>query len=198
MTGREGDKRLGIKTTGREDVASAHYAPYEPTPYPVLERLAQSGWLGREHRLLDYGCGKGRVVFYLAAAVGCQATGIDQSPRLIREALENRQACRAGDRVRLACCLAEQYPIGDENAFFFFNPFSSTVFEAVLRRLRQSWYANPRQMLLLCYYPSPEYIQCLEGCPEIQRLGSIDCSDLFRRNPRERIEVYALPEPIRP
>lgn len=198
MTGREGDKRLGIKTTGREDVASAHYAPYEPTPYPVLERLAQSGWLGREHRLLDYGCGKGRVVFYLAAAVGCQATGIDQSPRLIREALENRQACRAGDRVRLACCLAEQYPIGDENAFFFFNPFSSTVFEAVLRRLRQSWYANPRQMLLLCYYPSPEYIQCLEGCPEIQRLGSIDCSDLFRRNPRERIEVYVLPEPIRP
>ncbi|HIR99991.1 MAG TPA: class I SAM-dependent methyltransferase [Candidatus Excrementavichristensenella intestinipullorum] len=198
MTGREGDKRLGIKTTGREDVASAHYAPYEPTPYPVLERLAQSGWLGREHRLLDYGCGKGRVVFYLAAAVGCQATGIDQSPRLIREALENRQACRAGDRVRLACCLAEQYPIGDENAFFFFNPFSSTVFEAVLRRLRQSWYANPRQMLLLCYYPSPEYIQCLEGCPEIRRLGSIDCSDLFRRNPRERIEVYALPEPIRP
>lgn len=198
MTGREGDKRLGIKTTGREDVASAHYAPYEPTPYPVLERLAQSGWLGREHRLLDYGCGKGRVVFYLAAAVGCQATGIDQSPRLIREALENRQACRAGDRVRLACCLAEQYPIGDENAFFFFNPFSSTVFEAVLRRLRQSWYANPRQMLLLCYYPSTEYIQCLEGCPEIQRLGSIDCSDLFRRNPRERIEVYALPEPIRP
>lgn len=198
MTGREGDKRLGIKTTGREDVASAHYAPYEPTPYPVLERLAQSGWLGREHRLLDYGCGKGRVVFYLAAAVGCQATGIDQSPRLIREALENRQACRAGDRVRLACCLAEQYPIGDENAFFFFNPFSSTVFEAVLRRLRQSWYANPRQMLLLCYYPSPEYIQCLEGCPEIQRLNSIDCSDLFRRNPRERIEVYALPEPIRP
>lgn len=198
MTGREGDKRLGIKTTGREDVASAHYAPYEPTPYPVLERLAQSGWLGREHRLLDYGCGKGRVVFYLAAAVGCQATGIDQSPRLIREALENRQACRAGGRVRLACCLAEQYPIGDENAFFFFNPFSSTVFEAVLRRLRQSWYANPRQMLLLCYYPSPEYIQCLEGCPEIQRLGSIDCSDLFRRNPRERIEVYALPEPIRP
>lgn len=198
MTGREGDKRLGIKTTGREDVASAHYAPYEPTPYPVLERLAQSGWLGREHRLLDYGCGKGRVVFYLAAAVGCQATGIDQSPRLIREALENRQACRAGDRVRLACCLAEQYPIGDENAFFFFNPFSLTVFEAVLRRLRQSWYANPRQMLLLCYYPSPEYIQCLEGCPEIRRLGSIDCSDLFRRNPRERIEVYALPEPIRP
>lgn len=198
MTGREGDKRLGIKTTGREDVASAHYAPYEPTPYPVLERLAQSGWLGREHRLLDYGCGKGRVVFYLAAAVGCQATGIDQSPRLIREALENRQACRAGDQVRLACCLAEQYPIGDENAFFFFNPFSLTVFEAVLRRLRQSWYANPRQMLLLCYYPSPEYIQCLEGCPEIQRLNSIDCSDLFRRNPRERIEVYALPEPIRP
>lgn len=198
MTGREGDKRLGIKTTGREDVASAHYAPYEPTPYPVLERLAQSGWLGREHRLLDYGCGKGRVVFYLAAAVGCQATGIDQSPKLIREAMENRTACRAGGRVRLACCLAEQYPIGDENAFFFFNPFSSTVFEAVLRRLRQSWYANPRQMLLLCYYPSPEYIQCLEGCPEIQRLCSIDCSDLFRRNPRERIEVYALPEPIRP
>ncbi len=193
MTDREGDKRLGIKTTGREDTASAHYAPYEPTPYPVLERLAQSGYLNRKCRLLDYGCGKGRVAFYLAATVGCQVTGIDCSPKLIRAAMENRKSCRAGDRVRLACCLAEQYPVGDEDAFFFFNPFSQTVFQAVLRRLKQSWYANPRNMLLLCYYPSEEYIECLEAEPEMQRLDGIDCSDLFRGNPREYIVVYALP-----
>ena len=38
------DKLLQIKTTGRDDVnADQYHHPYEPTPYPVLERLLDSG-----------------------------------------------------------------------------------------------------------------------------------------------------------
>ena len=38
------DKMLKIKTTGRDDShADAFCYPYEPTPYCVLERLANSG-----------------------------------------------------------------------------------------------------------------------------------------------------------
>ena len=70
MNDREWDKRLRIRTTGREDETNANYSPYEPTPYPVLERLADSGLIRRKDRLLDYGCGKGRVAFYLASVVG--------------------------------------------------------------------------------------------------------------------------------
>lgn len=56
------DKLLQIKTTGRDDSNSDQYHyPYEPTPYIVLERLANSGLIRKKDVVLDYGCGKGRV-----------------------------------------------------------------------------------------------------------------------------------------
>lgn len=195
MTEREWDKRLRIKTIGREDEANANYSPYEPTPYPVLERLAQSGYIRRKNYLLDYGCGKGRVAFFMASAVGCRVNGIDQSQKLIDIAKENRRSCRAGDRVALFCRLAEQHELTGEDAFFFFNPFSEKVFEGVLRRIIKSWYERPRKIVLLCYYPSQAYIELLENAPEISRLEGVDCRDLFNaKNPREYIAVYALSE----
>lgn len=191
MTDREWDKRLHIRTIGREDESSADCSPYEPTPYAVLRRLADSGHIRRKDRLLDYGCGKGRAVFFMAAVVGCRATGIDHSQKLIGIAMENRRASRLGDRVALVCSRAEQFEIGEENAFFFFNPFSGRIFESVVRRLTQSWRERPRALTLFCYYPSEEYVRCLEGVPEADRIDEIDCGDLFGGgNPRERILVY--------
>lgn len=196
MTDREWDRRLHIKTIGREDEASADYSPYEPTPYAVLQRLADSGWLRRKDRLLDYGCGKGRAVFFLASVVGCRVTGVDYAQKLIDLARENRRTSKLGDRVKLVCGLAEQHEIGDENAFFFFNPFSEKVFAAVLRRLAQSWRAHPRTMTLFCYYPSEAYLQCLEDADGLSHAGDIDCSDLFNgKNPRERIAIYRFDAP---
>ena len=59
------DKLLQIKTTGRDDSNSDQYRyPYEPTPYSVLERLANSSLISKKDVLLDYGCGKGRVDFF--------------------------------------------------------------------------------------------------------------------------------------
>lgn len=194
MTEREWDKRLHVRTIGREDESNANYSPYEPTPYAVLERLAHSGVVTRKQRLLDYGCGKGRVAFFLATTVGCRVTGIDQSQKLIDLAKENRRASRTGDRVRLECCLAEQYEPAEEDVFFFFNPFSEKVFEGVLRRILRSWRENPRPLAVICYYPSEEYIQCLDDTPELAHFTTIDCRDLFGgKNPRERIEVYRFP-----
>ncbi len=191
MTEREWDRRLHIRTIGREDESNANYSPYEPTPYPVLQRLADSGLVRRKDWLLDYGCGKGRAAFFMASAVGCRVTGIDQSQKLIEIAKENLRSARLGDRVTLSCCLAERYEIQSENAFFFFNPFSEKVFAGVLRRLERSWMEAPRALTLLCYYPSEAYVRCLDAAEHAFRLDEIDCGDLFsKNNPRERIIAY--------
>ena len=187
MTEREWDRRLHIRTIGREDETQANYSPYEPTPYAVLERLAQSGHLRKRDHLLDYGCGKGRVACFMASMVGCRVTGIDHSRKLIDIALQNRRDSRTGDRVTLRCCRAEQYSPADENAFFFFNPFSEKIFENVLRRLTQTG----REMKLICYYLSEAWLQCLEG---VEQIDDIDCSDLFNgHDSREHIAIYRLP-----
>ena len=188
MTEREWDKRLRIRTVGREDEDNPHYSPYEPTPYAVLQRLADSGHIRRRDHLLDYGCGKGRVAFFMASVVGCRVTGIDHSPKLIDMAKENRRSSRLGDRVALVCALAEQYELHDENVFFFFNPFSEKVFEGVVRRLM-----TREDGKLILYYPSVEYTAFLSTLPEFEHVDTIDCGDLFNgRNDRERIEVYRL------
>ena len=198
MTEREWDKRLRIKTIGREDESDPNYSPYEPTPYSVLERLADSGHVKRKTRLLDYGCGKGRVAFFMASAVGCRVTGIDKSQKLIDIARENRRTSRLGDRVALSCCLAEQYEVRDEDAFFFFNPFSEKVFEAVLRRIVSSLYENPRPLTLICFYPSDAHIECLGNFIEFRRIDDIDCNDLFngKWNSRERVVVLRTDDSI--
>ena len=50
------DKLLQIKTSGRDDSNSDQYHyPYEPTPYSVLERLANSGLIRIKDMLLDLG-----------------------------------------------------------------------------------------------------------------------------------------------
>lgn len=195
MTEREWDKRLHIRTIGREDESDANCSPYEPTPYPVLERLAESGHIQRKDRLVDFGCGKGRVAVFMASVVGCRVRGVDYSRKLIDIAEENRRASRTGDRVTLECRRAERCEIRDENAFFFFNPFSERIFEDVLRLIVKSWRGNPRKMTVICYYPSEAYLQILDEAPELEKLDDIDCGDLFGgKNARERIVVYGVRE----
>lgn len=188
MTEREWDKRLHVKTIGREDEDNPHYSPYEPTPYSVLQRLADSGHVDRKDWLLDYGCGKGRVAFFMASVIGCRVTGIDHSRKLIDMAKENRRASGLGDRVMLKCCLAEQYEVQSENVLFFFNPFSVKVFGGVVRRLPEKGAGK-----LILYYPSDEYMARLNLMPEIEPVDTIDCADLFNgKNARERIEIFRL------
>ena len=191
MNEREWDKRLHIRTIGREDESNPNYSPYEPTPYSVLGRLADSGYIRRKDRLLDYGCGKGRVALFMASVVGCRAAGIDHAQKLIDLAVENRRSARLGDRVTFACTRAEQYEIRDENVFYFFNPFSGAIFDSVLRRIGQSRRESPRPMTVICYFPSEAYIRCLDAVPDLKPIDDIDCNDLFSsRSPRERIVVY--------
>ena len=72
------DKLLKIRTTGRDDSKADQYRyPYEPTPYSVLERLANSGLIRKNNTLIDYGCGKGRVDYFMAYQTKCKSIGIE-------------------------------------------------------------------------------------------------------------------------
>ena len=83
---------LKIKTSGRDDSEAdpCHY-PYEPTPYSVLERLANSEYIGKRNVLIDYGCGKGRVDFFLSYQLRCKTIGVEYDERLYKAALRNKE-----------------------------------------------------------------------------------------------------------
>ena len=86
------DRLLRIRTSGRDDTGSDQYKyPYEPTPYSVLERLGNSGEIGKNNTVLDYGCGKGRVDFFLSYQTGCRSVGIEYNERIYHIALKNKE-----------------------------------------------------------------------------------------------------------
>ena len=152
------DKLLKIKTTGRDDSRSDQYCyPYEPTPYGVLERLAYCGYLGKKNHLIDYGCGKGRVDFFLAWQVRCRTTGVEYDERMTKAAEENRQRAVSGTKTSFILENAALFQVPESaDRFYFFNPFSVEILRSVIGRIRESWYEKTREMLLFFYYPSDE------------------------------------------
>ena len=194
------DRLLGIHTTGRDDSRSdTYHYPYEPTPYSVLERLASSGLIRKGNHLLDMGCGKGRVDFFLAYETRCACTGIDFDARMIEIAERNRLHAVPGSRVRFINKPAENCKIPDSvDRIYFFNPFSTEILLKVLARIRASWYRAPRTILLFIYYPSFGFRDALTADPLLVPDREIDCRDLFKNSdPREQILVFRTGEPDR-
>ena len=188
------DQRLGIQTIGRDDSKedASHY-PYEPTPYCVLERLADSGYLDEQCRVVDYGCGKGRVSFYLHRQLKCQCVGVEFDSQIYEEARKNHREGKFSTDVSFVCQDAAQYPVAGADSFYFFNPFSVEILQAVLGQILTDYYQDPREMLLLFYYPSDEYVAHLMTMPELGFVDEIDCGDLFPgKDGRERILIFEI------
>ena len=190
------DKLLQIKTTGRDDSNSDQYRyPYEPTPYPVLERLANSGLIRKKDVVLDYGCGKGRVDFFLSYQTKAKTIGIEYDERIYQGALDNQKTAVSGARTEFAKVRAEEYEVpANVNRYYFFNPFSVELLRKVMARMIESYYENPRETYLFFYYPSEEYISFLMTVDELEFYDEIECGDLFNGNDvRERIMIFLLP-----
>lgn len=187
------DERLRIQTVGRDDSgADLYHHPYEPTPYCVLERLADSGFFGEGDTVLDYGCGKGRVGFFLSYRTNASAIGIEYDAQIYGSALENQKTATA--KADFVLAQGERYAVPKEvNRCYFFNPFSPEILRKVMARILKSYYEDPREIFLFFYYPSDEYIAYLMTVDELEFYDEIECDDLFPGDSRERIMIFQLP-----
>ena len=190
------DKLLQIKTTGRDDSNADQYRyPYEPTPYRVLERLAISDLIRKRDVLLDYGCGKGRVEFFLSYQTKATTIGIEYDERIFQSAIENQKSAISSQKTTFVMTKAEEYNVPSEvNRYYFFNPFSVEILRKVMARIQESYYEDPREILLFFYYPSEAYISYLMAVDELEFYEEIICEDLFEgKDSRERIMIFTLP-----
>ena len=91
MSARKYDRRLGIKTVGlREWDNHHHYNRYEATPYEALDKLFEVYRLEETDRVVDFGCGRGRVAFYIHHRFQVSVTGIEAHDKTYEEALDNK------------------------------------------------------------------------------------------------------------
>ncbi|MGI2328085.1 SAM-dependent methyltransferase [Planococcus sp. YIM B11945] len=193
------DALLGVETEeiqqGFND--SPHFHRYEPTPYQLLDQLFSRYKLQPGDRLVDFGCGKGRLNFYVHYLFGCETAGIEMNETFYKDALKNRDSYekkrkKAKGKIAFHHCMAQDYPISErDNRFYFFNPFSVQIFMTVVNRILLSVEETDREVDLLLFFPGDDYIDFLDQQTEFRLVEEVRLPGA-RRNLRERFLVYRL------
>ena len=147
------------------------------------------------NHFLDYGCGLGRSLFFMASQVGCRASGIEYDYELCEAAIKNLERSKLSEQykksIRIVCTDARTYHVLDEDRFYFFNPFAGEILQIVIGRIRQSYYEHPRQIYLFFYYPYDDAAAALMTAESLSFVDEIDCTDLYEVYDRhERILVF--------
>ena len=169
-----------------------HYHRYEPTPYSGLDELLNQYEIKRSDRVVDFGCGKGRLNFYMHHKCGASAVGIEMNEEFYKEALDNldryaRKVRDSKDKIRFECCLAQEYEINPcDNRFYFFNPFSVQVFMNVVNNILLSVEETGREVDIILYYPSEDYIFFLENQTTFELKREVRLPGAYEKNGNER------------
>ena len=150
---------------------------YDPTPYIVLEELVKENLITGDDTLVDYGCGKGRIGFFLNSQTGCKVIGVDHSERLLKVAKKNLELYGDNGKITYVNTKAEVYRPDEANRFYFYNPFSTKIFRQVLRRIEEAYERNPREILIFFYYSTIEYRTYLPTEHRLDLIKTIEFSE---------------------
>lgn len=201
MGERKQDKLLGIKTIGIREWTGGkiHYNRYEATPYEALSVLCENYKFRDTDKVVDFGCGRGRVAFYLHNRFHLPVTGIEANHKTYEEALENKEIYRLRVKhinapIKFKYGLAQHYKIDKrDNCFYFFNPFSVHIFRKVVHNILRSVEKDRRTVDLILYYPVREYKDFLKTTPFtiINKIIVPGVSDK-----KEKFIIYRLREEI--
>lgn len=97
------------------------------------------------------------------------------------------------NKIQFHHCTAEEYPINpQDNLFYFFNPFTIQIFMVVIKRILLSYEQFQREIELVLYYPSEDYIYFLENHTIFELKREIMLPNVYKNNPNERFLIYKM------
>lgn len=194
------EKLLNIKTSGEQKIFndSPHYNRYEPTSYSVLEILSKQYNFTAEDHIVDFGCGKGRLNFYINHFFDSTVIGIEMNNFFYKQAIDNKRDYlkkhkKKANKINFLNCFAEEYTINPtDNKFYFFNPFSLQIFIKVIENILISVESYERTADIILYYPTYDYIKFIENNTPFILLKEIKSPYLYDNDRRNSFSVYRL------
>lgn len=168
------DASLNIATIGIREWKGKdeeRYNRYEATPYKALEVLFNQYELKPSDTFVDFGAGEGRVSFYVHRKFNIPVKGIENNDKTFDEALINEKSYRyhieeQAAPIHFEYGLAEMYEVDQADThFFFFNPFSVSIFKQVIENIVTSIEAYPRTAEVILYYPLPAFKHVMKQTP---------------------------------
>ena len=147
--------------TGREA-----FFDYVPTSYFFLEKLFKHFPFRTEDHLIDFGCGKGRVLF-MAAINSCECvTGYEINEERYTSLVKNinNYQEKFGRKTVFYTYKDDAQNIEIDtietaNKFFFFNPFHLKIYIKVVNKVMISLKNNPRNIAVFLYQPHVKTIE---------------------------------------
>ncbi|NMA69212.1 MAG: class I SAM-dependent methyltransferase [Desulfitobacterium sp.] len=202
MGERKQDKLLNIKTVGIREWkdSKSQYNRYEATPYKALEVLCENYKFKDAYRVVDFGCGRGRVSFYLHNRFQIPVTGIEANQKTYEEALENKALYRAKAEhipapIEFNYGLAQHFKIDEkDNCFYFFHPFSVNIFRKVINNILRSVEKHKRTVDLILYYPIREYRDFLKTSTPFEIINTMKVPGGTDKD--EIVIIYRLREEV--
>lgn len=163
---------------------------YQGSNYFLLEAIfSYLQKVNANKHIVDYGCGKGRVLVVAAYYGFNEITGIDFAAELCLQAKRNiipTQLKFPETVFRIIHADAAEYPIDDHaNVFFFFNPFREQVMLTVVKNILQSLKKNTREIYVVYINPVHKEIFMSAGFEEVEyfeRLYYIQAS-ILKKSP---------------
>jgi SAM-dependent methyltransferase len=153
------EKHFNVNTKGQisiEDLKINHHESinYVPLSYRHTINILKNLSLDINKRvLLDYGCGKGRVITCAAAQPYKKVIGIKFS-WLINIAQKNIEHMhhRKAKEIVLKQCDAQYFTVPSEvNIIYFYNPFISSLLEKVTKNIYSSFVKVPRKIFIIYF-----------------------------------------------
>jgi len=175
-----GEKKYNINTSKIEDVKKLsikgdnieHAELYQGANYYLLEKVfdyLQS--IKVTKNIVDYGCGKGRVLAVAAYYGFSKITGVEFAKELCDTARKTIMPVQQRFPEKIFNVIhanAVDHKIEkDTNVFFFFNPFDEVVMLAVAKNILQSLKENPREVYVVYLNPVHKEIFMSAGFEQI-------------------------------
>lgn len=194
------DLLFSIKTTNKRIVSNQaeHYNHYEATPYPIIHAFFNAYTLDSTDSFVDFGCGKGRLLYYVHYRFHSSVTGIEMNEYLYKKTIKNKQnylnkVKEIKNPIKVKCSLAENYEIkSSENIFYFFNPFSLKIFKRVIRNILLSVQHHPRKIDIILYYPDTMYTNFLNKEGSFELVKKVKVPRLYEINNNECFLIYRV------
>jgi len=153
---------------------------YEPTRLVPLRKLFKEikPMIPTETVLVDFGCGKGRVLLGTLTMGFHEVRGIEFAGELCKIARKNyvkyssRKKNSTGYKI-IESDVTDYHIQTDENIFFINNPFDEDIFGKVLHNIEGSLQRKHRDVLIIYHNHWTGYPQVLEQRSDFSRIKEI-------------------------
>lgn len=200
------ERRLGIETRGYIPWNTLGDNPesvdYEPVGYVTLQKVFKNLTIRESDVFVDYGCGKGRPLFFATQFPFRRLIGIEMSRPMVEAAKGNCETLRTRQRrqhIEILQADAKTWKVPADVTFvFLFNPFVGQILQGAIDQLFRSWSHNPRQMTIVYVQPVRDPSQ-FDDCDWLVATDRVESEGLkysiYRSRPSERAAIPTEDQP---